>query len=87
MAFSELKQFLNQTVEVLIEKESKKSTSQWSGRSAQNTVAVFPKEDYKIGDFVKVKIKIAQVQPSLEKPLVYLKIINYGNSSIYKTAV
>ena len=49
-------QFLNQTVEVLIEKESKKSTSQWSGRSAQNTVAVFPKEDYKIGDFVMVKI-------------------------------
>ena len=49
-------QFLNLTVEVLIEKESKKSTSQWSGRSAQNTVAVFPKEDYKIGDFVMVKI-------------------------------
>ena len=41
---------------MLIEKESKKSTSQWSGRSAQNTVAVFPKEDYKIGDFVMVKI-------------------------------
>ena len=49
-------QFLHQTVEVLIEKESKKSTSEWSGRSAQNTVAVFPKEDYKIGDFVIVKI-------------------------------
>ena len=49
-------QFINQTVEVLIEKESKKSTSEWSGRSAQNTVAVFPKEDYKIGDFVNVKI-------------------------------
>ena len=49
-------QFLNQTVEVLIEKESKKSTSEWSGRSAQNTVAVFPKENYKIGDFVMVKI-------------------------------
>ena len=49
-------EFLNQTVEVLIEKESKKSDSEWSGRSAQNTVAVFPKEDYKIGDFVNVKI-------------------------------
>jgi tRNA-2-methylthio-N6-dimethylallyladenosine synthase len=49
-------QFLNQTVEVLIEKESKKSESEWSGRSAQNTVAVFPKEHYKIGDFVNVKI-------------------------------
>ena len=49
-------QFLNQTVEVLIEKESKKSASEWSGRSAQNTVAVFPKENYQIGDFVLVKI-------------------------------
>ena len=49
-------EFLHQTVEVLIEKESKKSAEQWSGRSAQNTVAVFPKEDYKIGDFVNVKI-------------------------------
>ena len=49
-------QFLNQTVEILIEKESKKSASEWSGRSAHNTVAVFPKEDYKIGDFVLVKI-------------------------------
>ena len=49
-------QFLNQTVEVLIEKESKKSASEWSGRSAQNTVVVFPKEHYKIGDFVNVKI-------------------------------
>ena len=50
------KQYLNQTVEILIEKESKKSTSEWSGRSAHNVVAVFPKETYKIGDFVLVKI-------------------------------
>ena len=49
-------QFINQTVEILIEKESKKSTSEWSGRSAENTVAVFPKGPYKIGDFVMVKI-------------------------------
>jgi tRNA-2-methylthio-N6-dimethylallyladenosine synthase len=50
------KQFINQTVEILIEKESKKSSAEWSGRSAQNSVAVFPKERYKIGDFVMVKI-------------------------------
>ena len=49
-------QFINQTVEILIEKESKKSSAEWSGRSAQNTVAVFPKGPYKIGDFVMVKI-------------------------------
>ena len=50
------KQFLGKTVEVLIEKESKKSPLEWSGRTEQNTVAVFPKEHYKVGDFVMVEI-------------------------------
>jgi len=49
------KAYLNMVVEVLIEKESKKSDQEWSGRSAENTVVVFPKEHYKIGDFVNVK--------------------------------
>ena len=49
-------QFLGKTVEVLIEKESKKSPLEWSGRTEQNTVAVFPKEHYKIGDLVMVEI-------------------------------
>lgn len=47
---------VGQTVEVLIEKESRKSDQHWSGRTPQNTVAVFPKEHYKPGDFVQVKI-------------------------------
>ena len=50
------KEHLNTIVEVLIEKESKKSNEQWSGRTPQNIVAVFPKGDYKVGDFVNVKI-------------------------------
>jgi len=50
------KQFLGKTVEVLIEKESKKSDQEWSGRTQHNTVAVFPKEHYKVGDFVNVTI-------------------------------
>ena len=41
---------------ILIEKESKKSDAEWCGRNSQNTVAVFPKEHYKVGDFVMVKI-------------------------------
>jgi len=49
-------QYLDQTVCVLIEKESKKSNKDWSGRTTQNTVTVFPKKDFKIGDFVEVKI-------------------------------
>ncbi|WP_396602095.1 tRNA (N6-isopentenyl adenosine(37)-C2)-methylthiotransferase MiaB [Algibacter sp. R77976] len=50
------KEWLNKTVEVLIEKESKKSDSQWSGRTSESIVCVFPKADYKIGDFVNVKV-------------------------------
>ena len=42
---------------VLIEKPSKKSSDFWSGRTTQNTVVVFPKENYKVGDFVDVLIK------------------------------
>ena len=49
--------YIGKSVEVLIEKESKKSNMQWSGRNEQNTVVVFNKEDYKIGDFVNVLIK------------------------------
>ena len=50
------KEFVGKTVEVLIEKESKKSNLHWAGRNQQNTTVVFPKENYKIGDFVNVKI-------------------------------
>ena len=44
------------SVEKRVEKTSKKFDTQWSGRSTQNTVVVFPKETYQIGDFVDVKI-------------------------------
>lgn len=50
------KEFLGKTVEVLIEKESKKSNKDWSGRNSQSFMVVFPKENYAIGDFVNVKI-------------------------------
>lgn len=49
-------EYLGQTLEVLIEKESKKSDKDWSGRNSQNITVVFPKKDYKIGDFVNVEI-------------------------------
>ena len=48
--------FVGDTFEVLIEKESKKSNQHWAGRTSQNTMAVFPKKDYKVGEFVMVKI-------------------------------
>jgi tRNA-2-methylthio-N6-dimethylallyladenosine synthase len=49
-------QFIGKTVCVLIEKTSKRSDGFWSGRTTQNTVAVFPKENYQIGDLVDVSI-------------------------------
>ena len=49
-------QFLGKTVERLVEKPSKKSENDLSGRNSQSIVVVFPKENYKIGDFVNVKI-------------------------------
>jgi tRNA-2-methylthio-N6-dimethylallyladenosine synthase len=49
-------EFLGKTVTVLIEKESKKNKDEWSGRTEHNNVTVFPKENYKPGDFVKVKV-------------------------------
>jgi len=48
--------FMGQVVEVLIEKSSKKSDAHWSGRNSQNTTVVFPKENYKVGDFVNVLV-------------------------------
>lgn len=50
------RQNLNTVVEVLIEKESKKSSAHWSGKTQQSLVAVFPKGNYKIGDLVQVKV-------------------------------
>lgn len=50
-------QHLGKTQEVLIEGTSKKNEGHWMGRNSQNTVAVFPKENYKVGDFVNVKME------------------------------
>jgi len=50
------REFVGKTVEVLIEKASKKSEKDWSGKNSQSIVVVFPKENYKIGEFVNVKI-------------------------------
>ena len=51
------KEQVGQIQEVLIEGTSKKSDLHWKGRNTQNTVVVFPKEHYKMGDFVHVKIE------------------------------
>ena len=49
--------FLNLTCHVLIDKSSKKSDGFWSGRTSENNVVVFPKENYSPGDIVQVTIE------------------------------
>ncbi|UUV21933.1 tRNA (N6-isopentenyl adenosine(37)-C2)-methylthiotransferase MiaB [Paenimyroides aestuarii] len=56
IAMERTKRFVGETVEVLIEKTSKRSDAHWSGRNSQNTTVVFPKGNYKVGDFVLVKV-------------------------------
>lgn len=50
------KEDVGKTFEVLVEGTSKKSKDELFGRSSQNKVIVFPKKNYKKGDFVQVKV-------------------------------
>ena len=56
-AWQRSEQFIEKTVEVLVEKQSKKSDQEFSGRNSQSITVVFAKQNYKIGDFVNVKIE------------------------------
>ncbi|PLX10970.1 MAG: tRNA (N6-isopentenyl adenosine(37)-C2)-methylthiotransferase MiaB [Marinilabiliales bacterium] len=47
---------LGKVFEVLIEGVSKKSSDQLFGRNSQNKVVVFPKKDFKVGDYVFVEV-------------------------------
>ena len=51
------RQHLGRVEEVLIEGDSKKSDTHWMGRNSQNTVVVFPKEHYRKGELVRVRIE------------------------------
>ena len=50
-------QHIGKIEEFLIEGTSKKNPNEWKGRNTQNTVAVFPKDNYKLGDFVLLKVE------------------------------
>ena len=50
------KKQVGKTFEVLIEGFSKKSDQELCGRNSQNTMIVFPKENYKKGQYVHVKV-------------------------------
>ena len=50
------KNCIGKEYEVLIEGVSKRSKEQFFGRTEQNRTAVFDRKNYKIGDFVKVRV-------------------------------
>lgn len=58
LSFESNKNDLNKIFTVLIEGNSKRSEQDWMGRSSQNKVIVFPKEQYTLqkGDYVKVQV-------------------------------
>lgn len=49
--------YIGNTCVVLVENDSKKSSNDWMGKNDQNIVVIFPKEDYKKGDYVEVLIE------------------------------
>lgn len=56
MSLASNKKDLGIITEVLVESVSKRSTEHLSGRNSQNKVVVFPRKNYKPGDYVMVKI-------------------------------
>jgi len=56
LSLQQNKKDVGKIVEVLVEGVSKRSKEHFSGRNSQNKVVVFPKENYKIGDYATVYI-------------------------------
>ncbi|MDB5226416.1 MAG: miaB [Bacteroidota bacterium] len=50
---------IGKTFTVLVEKTSKKSEDELCGRNSQNKVIIFPKENYKVGQYVNVIVESA----------------------------
>ncbi|MBC7000275.1 tRNA (N6-isopentenyl adenosine(37)-C2)-methylthiotransferase MiaB [Cytophaga sp. FL35] len=72
-SFERIQANLGKVQEVLIEGSSKRSDDHWMGRTSQNTVAVFPKEHYQVGDFVMVEMEDCTSATLLGKAVGYSK--------------
>lgn len=60
---------VGKTFKVLVEGFSKKTPEELQGRSDQNKVVVFPKGEYKKGDYVLVKIESCTAGTLIGTPL------------------
>ncbi len=56
MSLANNKKDIGKTFEVLVEKVSKKSDKELAGRNSQNKMIVFPRKNYKPGDYVMVTV-------------------------------
>ena len=56
LALASNKNDIGKTFEVLVEKVSKKSDDELAGRNSQNKTIVFPRKNFKPGDYVMVKV-------------------------------
>jgi len=56
LSFQSNKRDLHKTFEVLVEGASKRSSLQYAGRTSQNKVVVFPKQDHQPGNYINARI-------------------------------
>ena len=64
-------QFIGQEVVVLVEGRSKRSDNDWMGKNDQHIVTIFPKEHYKPGDLVRVRVEKASTTTLIGTALGY----------------
>ncbi len=59
ISFMKNSSHIGKTLEVLVEGESKKSPSEWQGRTDGNKMVIFPKGNFLVGTYIKVNIERA----------------------------
>ncbi|MEY3983425.1 MAG: hypothetical protein RL160_982 [Bacteroidota bacterium] len=64
-------EYIGKEVVVLVEARSKRSDQDWMGKNDQHVVTVFPKEHYKPGDLVRVRISQATTTTLIGTALGY----------------
>ena len=74
-SFNSMKKDVGKTFKVLVEGNSKKSEQELYGRADNNKVVVFPKMDFKKGDYVMVEITDCTAGTLLGKSVLEQAII------------
>jgi len=57
ISFQRNQSLIGTSAEILVERESAKSSNEWMGRTDTNKVTVFPKDRFHLGDLVRIKIE------------------------------